>query len=234
MLKLLDVHTYYGETHVLRGISLNVKKGSVVALLGRNGMGKTTTIRTIIGFTPAREGEMKYKGEDISKLPPFRIAQMGMGLVPQGRHIFPSLNVKGNLTMSARNTRKQDAWSLDRVYSLFPILRERAQLKADVLSGGEQQMLSIARALMTNPDLLLMDEPSEGLAVALVREVGNIIVQLKKSGISILLAEQNLPLALSLADYVHTISKGVIVYESNPDVLRDNEEAQSKHLGVGT
>lgn len=233
MLKLLNVHTYYGETHVLRGISLNVKKGSVVALLGRNGMGKTTTIRTIIGFTPAREGEMKYKGEDISKLPPFRIAQMGMGLVLQGRHIFPSLSVKGNLTMSARNTRKRDAWSLDRVYSLFPILRERAQLKADVLSGGEQQMLAIGRALMTNPDLLLLDEPSEGLALALVREVGNIIVQLKKSGISILLAEQNLPLALSLADYVYIISKGVIVYESMPEALRDNEEVQSKHLGVG-
>jgi branched-chain amino acid transport system ATP-binding protein len=233
LLKLVDVHTYYGENHVLQGISLEVRQRSVVALLGRNGMGKTTTIRSIIGFTPPRSGLINFKGEDINNLHPNRIARTGIGLIPQGRRIFPSLSVMENLTMSARGMEKAGAWSLERVYSLFPILRERADLRANLLSGGEQQMLSIGRALMTNPDLLLMDEPSEGLAVLFVREVGNIIMQLKNSGISILLVEQNLPLALEVADYAYILSKGIIVYESVAKELRDNEEVKIKHLGVG-
>ena len=232
MLELIDVHTYYGESYVLQGISLKIGEGSVVALLGRNGMGKTTTIRSIIGFTPPRRGVIRFKGRDIAGLQPYKIARMGIGLVPQGRHIFPSLSVKENLTMSARDTGKPGAWSLDRVYSLFPILKERANCKGTLLSGGEQQMLTIGRALMTNPDLLLMDEPSEGLAPIIVREVGHIISQLKESGFSILLVEQNLPMALGIADYVYIVSKGVIVYESTPEELKDNEEAKVKHLGV--
>jgi len=232
MLELIDVHTYYGESYVLQGISLKIGEGSVVALLGRNGMGKTTTIRSIIGFTPPRRGVIRFKGRDITGLQPNRIARMGIGLVPQGRHIFPSLSVKENLTMSARDTGKPGAWSLDRVYSLFPILKERANCKGTLLSGGEQQMLTIGRALMTNPDLLLMDEPSEGLAPIIVREVGHIISQLKESGFSILLVEQNLPLAMRVADYVYIVSKGVIVYESTPEELKGNEEAKTKHLGV--
>lgn len=234
MLQLLDIQTYYGENHVLRGLSLEVKKGVAVALLGRNGMGKTTTIRTIIGFNPPRNGVVRYKEKDLSHLPPFRIAQMGIGWVPQGRQIFPSLSVKENLTMSARDVKKTGAWSLDHVYSLFPILEQRAKLQANLLSGGEQQMLCIGRALMTNPDLLLMDEPSEGLAIGLVREVGKTIIQLKESDISILLVEQNLPLALSVADYVYIISKGTIVYESTPKELGDSEEVKAMYLGVGT
>jgi len=232
MLNLADVHTYYGGSYVLQGISLEVKEGSVVALLGRNGMGKTTTIRSIIGFTPPRRGVIRFKGKDIAGLQPHRIAQMGIGLVPQGRHIFPSLSVEENLTMAARGGGKTGAWTLDRVYSLFPILKERAKYKGNLLSGGEQQMLTIARALMTNPDLLLMDEPSEGLAPIIVQEVSHIIAQLKESGFSILLVEQNLPMALGVADYVYVISKGVIVYQSTPEELRGNEEAKAKHLGV--
>ena len=232
MLELVDVHTYYGESHVLQGISLNVDQGSVVALLGRNGMGKTTAIRSIIGLTPPRRGTIRFKGEDVTGLEPYQIAQMGIGLVPQGRHIFRSLSVKENLIMSARGTEKPGAWSLDRVYSLFPVLKERANLRGTLLSGGEQQMLTIARALMTNPDLLLMDEPSEGLAPIIVQEVGHIIGHLKESGFSILLVEQNLPMALGISDYVYIISKGAIVHESTPEELRDNEELKAKYLGV--
>ena len=232
MLKLVDVHTYYGESYVLQGISLEVKKGSVVALLGRNGMGKTTTIRSIIGFTPARRGKVLFKGKDITSLPPYQIAQMNIGLIPQGRRIFPSLSVEENLTMAARGGGKTGAWTLDRLYSLFPVLKERASYKGNLLSGGEQQMLSIARSLMTNPDLLLMDEPSEGLAPIIVQEIGHIIRQLKENGFSILLVEQNLLMALRVADYVYIMSKGTIVYEGKPEELRDNEEVKAKYLGV--
>lgn len=232
ILRLSDVQTYYVECCVLQGISLEVKEGSVVVLLGRNGMGKTTTIRSIIGFTPPREGTVYFKGKDVTGLPSYRITQMGMGLVPQGRRIFPSLSVEENLTMAATTRGKAEAWTLDTVYSHFPLLKERTKLGGNRLSGGEQQMLAIGRALMTNPDLLLMDEPSEGLAPIIVQEITHIIRQLKESGLSILLVEQNFPMALSLADYIYVISKGVIVYESTPEKLKDNEEIQSKYLGV--
>jgi len=233
MLKLVDVHTYYGESYVLQGICLEVRQGSVVALLGRNGMGKTTTIRSIIGFTVPRRGVIRFKGRDVIGLPSYKIAQMGIGLVPQGRRIFPSLSVKENLTMSARNTGKPSDWSLEKVYSLFPILKERADCRGNLLSGGEQQMLTISRALMTSPDLLLMDEPSEGLSPLIIQEVERIIDQLKQSGLSILLVEQNLPMALSVADYAYIIRRGTVVYESTSKDLRDNEEVIAKHLGVG-
>ena len=231
MLELRDVHTYYGDSYVLQGISLTVKDGSVVALLGRNGMGKTTTIRTIIGFNPPRRGTISFKDRIISGLPANQIARMGIGLVPQGRRIFPSLSVTENLTMAARTSR-QEGWNLEKVYSLFPILKERGRNKGNLLSGGEQQMLTIARALMTNPDLLLLDEPSEGLAPVIVKEVGRIIGQLKQQGFSILLVEQNLSMALKVADYVYVISKGKIVYESPPADLKANEEIKAKYLGV--
>lgn len=233
MLKLVDVHTYYGESYVLQGICLEVRQGSVVALLGRNGMGKTTTIRSIIGFTVPRRGEIRFKGRNVIGLPSYKIARMGMGLVPQGRRIFPSLSVEENLTMSARSTGKRLARSLEEVYSLFPILKERADCRGNLLSGGEQQMLTISRALMTNPDLLLMDEPSEGLSPLMVKEVERIIVQLKQSGLSILLVEQNLPMALSVADYASIISRGTVVYESAATDLKENETVIAKHLGVG-
>lgn len=233
MLQVNDIHTYYGETQVLKGLSMNVPRGSVVALLGRNGMGKTTTIRAIIGFTPPREGVIRLQGEDITHLPSFQIARRGVGLVPQGRRIFPSLSVRENLFMSARYSKNQRGWSLERVYTLFPILKDRAKLRANILSGGEQQMLAIGRALMTNPDLLLMDEPSEGLSVLFVREVGRVVFSLKEIGMSILVVEQNLSLALWISDYVYIVSKGINVYESTPGALKNNEEIKTKHLGVG-
>jgi branched-chain amino acid transport system ATP-binding protein len=231
-LELLDIHTYYGESYVLCGVSLKISGGSVVALLGRNGMGKTTAIRSIIGFTPPRRGRVWYGEKDITALPPEKIAKLGIGLVPQGRYIFPSLSVKENLTMAARGASKADSWSLDEVYSLFPILKERSGCRGTLLSGGEQQMLAIGRALMTNPRLILMDEPSEGLAPLIVKEVGKIIYQLKGKGFSILLVEQNLPMALKVADYLYILSNGRIVYESTPDRLRSNDEVKAKYIGV--
>jgi branched-chain amino acid transport system ATP-binding protein len=234
MLELLDVHTYYGETFVLKGISLKMKEDSVLALLGRNGMGKTTTIRSIIGFTPPRRGVIRFKDRDITCLQSHQIAQMGIGLVPQGRHVFSSLSVEENLTMSARTRGKNRPWGIDSVYSRFPVLKERANCWGNQLSGGEQQMLAIGRALMTNPDLLLMDEPSEGLAPMIVKEIANIIRQLKESGFYILLVEQNLPMALGVAGYVYVISKGVIVHECTATELRDNEEVKAKYLGVAS
>ena len=232
MLELVDIHTYYGESYVLRGVSLGISESSVVALLGRNGMGKTTTIRSIIGLTPPRRGRVLYRKEDVTALPPEKIAKRGIGLVPQGRYIFPSLSVTENLTMAARGAGKADSWSLDEVYALFPVLKERSGFRGTLLSGGEQQMLAIGRALMTNPQLLLMDEPSEGLAPLIVREVGKIIHQLKKKRFSILLVEQNLPMALRVADYLHIMSNGKIVYDATPDQLRSNDEVKAKYIGV--
>jgi len=231
MLEVADIHTYYRESHVLHGVSLKVRQGNTVALLGRNGMGKTTVARSIMGLTPPRHGTVRFKGKEINGLEPYQIAQMGMALVPQGRAIFSSLSVKENLTMAARSRGKAEAWTLDRVYSIFPILKARANIYGNLLSGGEQQMLSIGRALMTNPDLLLLDEPSEGLAPLVIQEVSRVIEQLKGS-LSVLLAEQNLPMALKLADYVYVISKGTVVYEATPQELQSNEEVKSKHLCV--
>lgn len=228
MLELVNVHTYYEESHILQGISLSVGNSSLVALLGRNGMGKTTTVRSIVGFTPPRSGIVSFLGNEVQGLPPYEICQMGLALVPQGRRIWPKLSVRENLVIAARNGR----WSLERIYSVFPILKSRADFKGNLLSGGEQQMLCIARALLTNPCFLLMDEPSEGLAPMLVREVGNIIRQLKHDGMSILLVEQILTLALRVSDYAYIISKGKIVYDSKANELASNEEAKRRFLGV--
>ena len=232
MLQLIDVHTYYGESHILHGISLVVGEGSTVALLGRNGMGKTTIIRSIIGFNPPRHGVVSFKNKDITGLESYQIAKMGLALVPQGRRIFSSLSVKENLTVAARNVGNSGTWSLDSIFSTFPRLKERANLKGNLLSGGEQQMLAISRALLTNPDLLLMDEPSEGLAPLIVQEIGSIINQLKTEGLSILIVEQNISMALAVADYTYIISKGTVVYEGTPEELRYNEEVKAKHIGI--
>ncbi len=231
MLSVQDIHTYYGDSYILQGVSLEVPEGSVVALLGRNGMGKTTLIRSIMSLTPPRRGRVLFKDTDVTFLPPDRIVRMGMGLVPQGRRVFASLTVAENLTVAARREGSH-GWSTERVYALFPRLRERADHRAQKLSGGEQQMLAIGRALMGNPDLLLMDEPTEGLAPLLVRGVGEAIERLKAEGLSILLVEQNLPFALKVADRVHVLSKGRIVHSSAPDALWTNEEVKARHLGL--
>jgi branched-chain amino acid transport system ATP-binding protein len=229
VLELGDVHTYYGESHVLQGVSLEVPSGRVVAILGRNGAGKTTLVRTTIGFTPARRGTVRFKGDDITRWPAYRAVERGMALVPQGRRVFPSLSVIENLEVARRDGGR---WTLARVLDLFPRLRERGPNRANKLSGGEQQMLAIGRALMTNPDLLLMDEPTEGLAPLIVREVGRVIADLKREGLSILLVEQNLPLALSVADTVHVLSRGQIVHSGTPDALMASEDVKSRYLGV--
>jgi len=228
-LEVESVHTYYGESHVLQGISLRVDPGEVLAILGRNGMGKTTLVRTIVGFTPPRAGRVLYEGTEITRLPPFRMVALGMALVPQGRRVFPSLSVRENLDVARRG---EGRWNLEQVYALFPRLRERADNRANKLSGGEQQMLAIGRALMSNPDLLLMDEPTEGLAPLLVREVGRVIGELKRSGLSILLVEQNLALALSVADRVHVLSRGQIVHSGTPAELMGNDDVKTRYLGV--
>jgi len=232
LLELNDINTFYGNRQVLHQVSLSVKAGSVVALLGRNGMGKTTTIRSIIGFTSPRSGAIRFEGKNIAGLPPEKISRMGIGLVPQGRMVFPSLTVAENLIIAARGGTKSNAWTLDKVYEQFPGLKRRAKSKGGQLSGGEQQMLAIARALMTNPKLILMDEPSEGLAPIVVEEIVKIILQLKQSNYSILLVEQNISQALELADYAYIINKGEIAYESDPDELCDNEAVKNKYLGV--
>jgi ABC-type branched-chain amino acid transport systems, ATPase component len=229
VLDVEEVHTYYGESHVLQGISLRVEASEVLGILGRNGMGKTTLIRSIIGFTPPRRGRVRFKGQDITRWPPYRMVASGMALVPQGRRVFPSLTVRENLEV-ARSGR--GPWALERVHELFPRLHERGRNRANKLSGGEQQMLAIGRALMSNPGLLLLDEPTEGLAPLLVLEVGRVIKALKREGLSILLVEQNLPLALSVADRTHILSRGQIVHSARPQELLANEEVKSRYLGV--
>ncbi len=229
MLEIVEVHTYYGGSHVLQGVSLTVDAGEAVAILGRNGAGKTTLMRSIIGFSPPRRGAVRFKGQDITGWPSFRLTALGLALVPQGRRVFPSLSVRENLEVARRGRGRS---RLDRVYRIFPRLRERETHPANKLSGGEQQMLAIGRALMSSPDLVLMDEPTEGLAPLMVREVGRVIEDLRREGLAILLVEQNLPLALHIADRVHILSRGRIVHSSTPAELRASEEVKSRYLGV--
>ncbi len=231
LLEVEDIHTYYGKSYILQGVSLKVESGAVVALLGRNGVGKTTLIRSICGLTPPRRGTIVFNGRQIVGLPAHRISSMGIGLVPQGRRVFPSLSVGENLRVAARQ-RGSEGWSLERVLQTFPRLQERIQNRAGKLSGGEQQMLATGRALVGNPDLLLMDEPTEGLAPLMVAELGRVITGLKEAGLSILLVEQNLSFALELADHVYVMSKGHIVYDSSPQELLDNAEVKARYLGV--
>ncbi len=231
MLRIVDIHTYYGDSHVLQGVSLEVARGSVVALLGRNGVGKTTLIRSIVGFTPARRGAILFNGQDITRMDSHKIIKLGMGLVPQGRRVFPSLTVKENLAIAERCSNAR-SWDFAKIYALFPRLEERRDQRANTLSGGEQQMLAIARALISNPLFILMDEPTEGLAPVLVKEVGDAIRKLKEEGLSIFLVEQNLAFARKFADWVHLMSKGTIVYSSTPEQLWEDQEAKHRYLGV--
>ncbi len=228
MLQVAGVHTYYGESHVLHGVSLEVRAGEAVALLGRNGVGKTTLIRSIVGFTPPREGTIAFQGSEIQRLPPYRVARAGLALVPQGRRIFAPLTVTENLAIGAR----AGAWTAAKIQELFPRLRERRAQSGGTLSGGEQQMLAIGRALMTNPRLLLLDEPSEGLAPLIVREIGRVLRRLKEAGLAILLVEQNVPLALRVADRVYVMSKGQIVYHGASSALAADEDVKRRFLGI--
>ncbi len=232
MLEIRDIHTYYGKSHILHGVNLSIPEGTLGALLGRNGMGKTTTIRSIIGFNPPSSGKILFRGQEIQGKESYQISRMGLGLVPQGRGIFPNLTVLENLMIAARPGNGM-GWNLNRVYELFPRLQERANNFAGKLSGGEAQMLAVCRALMLNPDLILLDEPSEGLAPLIVNEVAEKLVELKKMGVSILLVEQNVNMALKIADSVFVLNKGEVVFSGTPKELHENPDVQHQYLGVG-
>jgi len=231
ILEVHDIHTYYGDAYVLQGLSLKLEQGQILGLLGRNGVGKTTLVNSIVGFTPPRRGKIVFKGTDITRIASFETIRSGMGLVPQGRRVFPTLSVEENLVVAERSPDRH-GWNLRRVYALFPRLQERRHQRARTLSGGEQQMLAIGRGLMSNPDCLIMDEPSEGLAPIIIQGVWEAIGKLKREGLSILLVEQNASLALKLVDYVHVMSKGQVVYSARPEDLAANDEIKSRFLGI--
>ncbi len=231
MLTVDRIHTYYAHSHILQGISLQVWPEETVVLLGRNGAGKSTTIRSIIGFTPPRQGRITLFGTDITGWPSHRIARLGVGLVPQDRAIFPTLAVRENLTLAARESHHR-GWTLEKVLALFPLLAVRLNHLGRQLSGGEQQMLAMGRALMTNPRLLLLDEPSEGLAPIFVAELRRVINQLRQEGLSILLVEQNLSLALAVSNRVYIMNKGRIMFEGTPATLHQQRDLMHRYLGV--
>ena len=232
-LRLTNVHTFYGDSHILHGVSFSLPQGGVLALLGRNGAGKTTCVSTIIGFLKPRDGEIRLFGEPIEGLNPESISQLGIGLVPQGRRIFPSLTVRENLVVAQqREGVTSSPWTVDRVYDMFPRLRERHAQFGGTLSGCEQQMLAIGRALMGNPRVLLFDEPSEGLAPLIVAEVGRTIQRLKEEGQSIVLVEQNRRLALEVADCAVILNTGHCVFVGQTSELLGDEDLMTQHLGV--
>jgi branched-chain amino acid transport system ATP-binding protein len=233
MLRVEDIHTYYGDSHIIQGLSMEVAEDSLVAVLGRNGVGKTTLVHSINGFTPPGKGRIFFKGAEITRMPAYRISRMGIRVVPQGRRIFPSLTVKENLSIAAKGNRKSRETGIERIFEMFPVLKERVRHKGNELSGGEQQMLAIGRALIGDPELILLDEPSEGLAPRLVEEVAETITKMKGLGISMLLVEQDVDMALALADYAYIVSKGKIVHESEADSLAADEEMKTRYLGLG-
>jgi branched-chain amino acid transport system ATP-binding protein len=230
ILDVKGIDTYYGLGHILHGLSLNVAEGEVVALLGRNGAGKTTTLRSVTGLTPPKRGEILYKGRNIAGLDAHKVSRMGIALVPETRGIFSYLSTRENLDIARR---KGSRWQLDTVLERFPALRERLDSKGRSLSGGEQEMLAIARALVTGPDLLLLDEPSQGLAPIVVNAVIDTIRELKNQRVSMLLVEQNAEMALQLADRVYVIDHGTVVFEGTPAQLRADQQVTSTYLGVG-
>ncbi len=233
-LEVNDIHTSYGLSEVLFGVSLTVEPGEVVALVGRNGVGKTTTIRSIAGLTPPKQGSVRWMDQDITGLPTHRIAKLGIGWVPEDRRIFPELTVWENLDIARRSPLDGNGvgWDEEQVFELFPDLQDIQSRKGGVLSGGQQQMLTIARSLMGNPKLLLLDEPSEGLAPIVVENVRDKVGMLKEGGMSIVLAEQNLSFVLHLSDRVHILEKGEIHFSGTPEDLRQNPEIQTKYLTV--
>ena len=230
MLRVEDIHTYYGDSYILQGVSLALGQGQVLGILGRNAMGKTTLLRSIIGFTPPRQGRIIFQDQELTHKPAYEIVRHGISIVPQGREIFPSLSVKENLIVGYKE--KQDGWTLDKIFDLFPPLKDRARHPGNRLSGGEQQMLAIGRSLMTNPSLLLMDEPTEGLSPIYVETVGQVILKLQQRGMSILLVEQNLRFAQKYTEFIHILSRGKIVHSSPPKDLEGRQDIKQQFLGV--
>ncbi|HEX9204702.1 MAG TPA: ABC transporter ATP-binding protein [Candidatus Deferrimicrobiaceae bacterium] len=233
LLELDGVNTFYGRSHILFDVSLSVAKGEVVALLGRNGAGKSTTFRSVIGLTAPQSGEVRFKGEKVNGLRAFQICRKGIGFVPEDRRCFPDLTVRENLEVAARREKQTDSpWTVDRVWALFPRLAERERNLGSQLSGGEQQMLTIARTLMTNPEVLLLDEPSEGLAPLVVALLAEMILQIRKEGVTVLLAEQNLHFCAKVSDRGYVIDKGSVKYEGTMKDLLSNDEVKEKYLAV--
>jgi branched-chain amino acid transport system ATP-binding protein len=232
MLEVEEIHTYYGLSHILFGVSLKVEEKTLVCLLGRNGAGKTTTMRTIIGLNPPKQGAVRFRGEDVTGLDPHLLTRKGVSYVPDDRRIFGDLTVGENLEIAIRKPRKGEGWGKEKVYEIFPALPKIESRKGGCLSGGEQKMLAVARALMGNPELLLLDEPTEGLAPALVRSLEEQIKKLRENGLTVLLAEQNVKSALRLSDRGYIIDNGQIRYQGSIEELRANEEVRKKYLLV--
>lgn len=234
VLEIRDLNTFYDQSHILQGVSLGIDYGEIVCLLGRNGVGKTTTLKSIIGFVKPRSGQILFKGQEITGLPPYAIAKLGIGFVPEDRRIFPTLTVRENLIMGIKpgQKNKEDGWTIEKVYHYFPALQARDRQKGRYLSGGEQQMLTIARTLMGNPEVLLIDEPTEGLAPKIVETVEQVIQDIHHHNIPILLVEQNMRVALRLASRIYIMSKGRIVYQGTSQQLKEAHEVREKYLEV--
>lgn len=233
ILELKDIHTYYGTSHVLFGVSLDVRRGEVVCLMGRNGAGKSTTFRSIMGITPPRRGIVLFRGKDVTRLKVHARARLGIGYVPEDRQIFPDLTVRENLEIGrSSGIRRDGGWDIDRIYSLFPVLEKYDRKAGGQLSGGEQQMLTIARTLMTNPEVLLLDEPSEGLAPLVVAMLAEMILRIRGEGVTVLLAEQNLHFCAKVSDRAFVIDKGAVKYEGTMKELLADEEIKEKYLAV--
>ncbi len=223
------LHTYYGKSHILHGVSLKVAEGKITTILGRNGAGKSTTLRSLVGLTPAREGMIQIFGKDTTRMPPYAIAGLGVGFVPEGRKIFPALTVEENLKVPVD---RPGPWNIQTIYELFPRLQERRNNKGRQLSGGEQEMLSIARALLLNPKLLILDEPSQGLAPLIVREVFRIVVKMREAGMSVLLVEQNVRMTLEVADFAYVLEDGQVAFEGTAAELSSDEDRLQELAGV--
>jgi len=234
ILEVNQINTYYETSHILFDVSLSIESGEVVCLLGRNGAGKTTTLRSIMGLTPPKSGSVRFHGEEIKGKPPYRIAQKGMGYVPDNRLIFPDLTVRENIELACKVPKdfKGEAWTVDRIYTLFPLLKRLDKRLGGYLSGGEQQMLTVGRTLMGNPDLLLLDEPVEGLAPLVVRDLGEQILKLKNMGQTILFSEQNVKFATRIAERAYVIDRGKIQYQGSIEDLNANEKIKKKYLMI--
>lgn len=234
VLEIRDLNTFYEQSHILQGVSLGIDHGEIVCLLGRNGVGKTTTLKSIIGFVKPRSGQVLFKGQEITGFPPYAIAKLGVGFVPEDRRIFPTLTVRENLIMGIKPGQKgkEDGWTIEKVYHYFPALQARDRQKGRNLSGGEQQMLTIARTLMGNPEVLLIDEPTEGLAPKIVETVEQVINEIHQHGIPILLVEQNMRVALRLAERIYVMAKGRVVFHGTRQELKEAHEVREKYLEV--
>jgi len=233
ILEIEEIDTYYGQSHVLQGISLSIDEGEVVSLLGRNGVGKTTTLRSIMGLTPPRRGNIRFQGQEIAGKNPFEIARLGIGYVPDDRRIFPDLTTFENLEIARRVSRKKHGyWTINTVCGLFPVLKDLRSSKGTHLSGGEQKMLAIGRALMKNPDIILLDEPAEGLAPLIVKNLMDVIKRIREEGVTILLADQNLKFCKGVADRGYILEKGIIQYDGTMKEIWENDEVVSKYLVV--